>query len=175
MKKRNYTPIIWIITIVLIAVILGLNYIPRSIDNTIFGVDVTILPLLNAIFNGIAFILLIGALVMIKKRNIVAHQRFIYSAFGATFLFLISYVTYHAAAGSTTFGGEGWIVYVYYFVLITHIFLAAALLPLALVTLARGLNRQDEKHRKIARWTMPIWLYVSLTGVVVYLLISPYY
>src|SRR5690625_3379337 len=165
----------WVLTILLIVVVLGLNYIPRSTDNMIFGIDVTILPLINAILNGIAFFLLIGALVMIKKGNIEAHRKFIYSAFLATLLFLLSYVTYHAVAGSTSFGGEGIIVYFYFFILITHIILAAILLPLALITLARGLNREDEKHRKIARWTMPIWLYVSVTGVVVYLLISPYY
>ncbi len=175
MKKRNYTPMIWVLTILLIVIVLGLNYIPRSTDNMIFGIDVTILPLINAILNGIAFFLLIGALVMIKKGNIEAHRKFIYSAFLATLLFLLSYVTYHAVAGSTSFGGEGIIVYFYFFILITHIILAAILLPLALITLARGLNREDKKHRKIARWTMPIWLYVSVTGVVVYLLISPYY
>jgi len=78
-------------------------------------------------------------------------------------------------AGSTSFGGDGIMKMVYYFVLITHIILSTALLPLSLFTLAKGLNMQVEKHRKIARWTMPIWLYVSLTGVLVYLLISPYY
>lgn len=175
LKKRNYTPFIWIITILLVVVVLGLNYIPRSTDNMFLGIDLSILPLINAILNGIAFLLLIGALVSIKKGNIEVHRKFIYSAFIATFLFLLSYVTYHAVAGSTSFGGEGIIVYVYFFILITHIILATILLPLALVTLARGLNREDRKHRQIARWTMPIWLYVSVTGVIVYLLISPYY
>lgn len=174
-KQRNYNPLIWTLSVIAVVLILGMNYIPRSTTGTIAGVDLTILPLLNAVFNGIAFILLICSLVMIKKRNIKAHKNFIFGAFAATILFLISYLTYHAMAGSTSFGGEGFIVYAYYFILITHIVLATALLPLSLFTLGKGLNMEVAKHRRIARWTMPIWLYVSLTGVIVYLMISPYY
>src|SRR5699024_8149445 len=107
--------------------------------------------------------------------NINAHRNFILAAFGATFLFLITYLTYHSLAGSTSYGGDGVLKYIYYIILISHIVLSTILLPLALFTLARGLNMQTEKHKKIARWTMPIWLYVSITGVLVYLLISPYY
>jgi len=174
-NQRNYSPLIWGLSVVAVIIILGTNYIPRSTTGTIGGVDLTVLPLLNAILNGIAFFLLIGALVAIKKKNIKVHRNFILAAFSATFLFLISYLTYHSMAGSTSYGGEGTLKYIYYFVLITHIILSTALLPLSLFTLAKGLNMQVEKHRKIARWTMPIWLYVSLTGVIVYLLISPYY
>ncbi len=175
MKQRNYNPLIWTLSVVAVVIILGINYIPRSTTGTIAGIELTVLPLLNAILNGIAFIFLVLALVMIKKKNIKAHRNFILAAFTATFLFLISYLTYHAMAGSTSFGGEGIMKMVYYFVLITHIILSTALLPLSLFTLAKGLNMQVAKHRKIARWTMPIWLYVSLTGVLVYLMISPYY
>ncbi|MDY0407701.1 DUF420 domain-containing protein [Virgibacillus soli] len=174
-KPRNYTPLIWGLSAVAVIIILGMNYIPRSTTGTIAGMNLTVLPLLNAIFNGIAFLLLIGALVMIKKKNIKAHRQFIFAAFGATVLFLLSYLLYHAMAGSTSFGGDGILKYTYYFILITHIILATALLPLALFTLTKGLNMQVAKHRKIARWTMPIWLYVSATGVLVYVLISPYY
>ena len=174
-KQRNYSPLIWGLSVVAVIIILGTNYIPRSTTGTIGGVDITVLPLINAILNGIAFFLLIGALVAIKKKNIKLHRNFILAAFSATFLFLISYLTYHAMAGSTSYGGEGVLKYIYYFILITHIILSTSLLPLSLFTLAKGLNMQVEKHRKIARWTMPIWLYVSLTGVLVYLLISPYY
>lgn len=173
--ERNYTPLIWILSVIIVAVILGVNYIPRSTTGTIAGVDLTILPLINAILNGIAFIFLVLSLIFIKKKNIKAHRRFIFAAFGATLIFFISYLTYHALAGSTSYGGEGVLMYVYYFILITHIVLATILLPLSLVTLGRGLNMHVEKHRKIARWTMPIWLYVSLSGVLVYLFISPYY
>ena len=174
-NQRNYNPFIWSLSVVAVIIILGINYIPRSTTGTIFGMDLTVLPLLNAVLNGFAFVFLILALIMIKKKNIKAHRNYIFAAFIATFLFLISYLTYHAMAGSTSFGGDGMLKVIYYFVLITHIILSTALLPLSLFTLAKGLNMQVEKHRKIARWTMPIWLYVSFTGVLVYLLISPYY
>ena len=174
-KQRNYTPFIWILTVIIIGVILGTNYLPRSTDGTIAGMDLTVLPLLNAVLNGITFILLVCALVMIKKKNIPAHRNFMLAAFGVTLIFFLSYLTYHAMAGSTSFGAEGIMMYIYYIILISHIILAAILVPLSLITLGRGLNMNVRKHRKIARWTMPIWLYVSLTGVLVYLFISPYY
>lgn len=174
-KQRNYTPLIWTLSIIAFFLILGINYLPRSTTGTIFGMDLAVLPMMNAILNGIAFLFLVAALIMIKKRNILAHRRLILAAFTTTFLFLISYLTYHALAGSTVFGGEGIVKWIYYFVLITHVFLAAAVLPLSLITLANGFNMQVAKHRKIARWTMPIWLYVSVTGVIVYLMIAPYY
>lgn len=174
-KQRNYSPFIWGLSIVAIILILALNYIPRSTTDTIFGIDLAVLPLVNAILNGISFFLLIGALIAIMKGNIKVHRNFIFGAFGATLLFLITYLTYHTLAASTSYGGDGALMYVYYFVLISHIILAAANLPLALFTLTRGLNMQTEKHKRIARWTMPIWLYVSATGVLVYILISPYY
>src|SRR5699024_4253639 len=162
-------------TVIIIGVILGTNYLPRSTDGTIAGMDLTVLPLLNAVLNGITFILLVCALVMIKKKNIPAHRNFMLAAFGVTLIFFLSYLTYHAMAGSTSFGAEGIMMYIYYIILISHIILAAILVPLSLITLGRGLNMNVRKHRKIARWTMPIWLYVSLTGVLVYLFISPYY
>ncbi|MUV36800.1 uncharacterized protein JNUCC1_00604 [Lentibacillus sp. JNUCC-1] len=174
-KQRNYTPLIWVLSIVIIAVILATNYLPRSTNGTIAGVDLTVLPLLNAVFNGITFCLLVGALIMIKKKNIKAHRNFILGAFGMTMLFFVTYLTYHAMAGSTSFGGDGFLKGIYYFVLVSHIILAAAIVPMSLITLGRGLNMKVEKHRKIARWTMPIWLYVAFTGVLVYVLISPYY
>ncbi|WLV25438.1 DUF420 domain-containing protein [Aciduricibacillus chroicocephali] len=175
LKQRNYTPIIWSVSVVAVIIILALNYLPRSTTNTIFGFNLTIMPLANAFLNGISFILLVCALVMIKKGNIAAHRNFIFSAFITTFLFLISYLSYHAMAGSTSFGGDGFMKYLYYFILITHVFLSIVLLPLSLFTLTKGLNMDMTKHKRIARWTMPIWLYVSLTGVFVYVLISPYY
>lgn len=174
-NQRNFTPLIWFLSIIIVAVILGINYVPRSTNGTILGYDLTILPLLNSVINGITFLFLVASLIMIKKKNIKAHRRLIYAAFVSTFLFLISYLTYHAMAGSTSYGGDGVLMYMYYFILITHILLAIILLPLALITLGRGLNMNVEKHRKIARWTMPIWLYVSISGVLVYWFISPYY
>ena len=137
--------------------------------------DLTILPLMNAIFNSFTFVFLVCALIAILKRNITVHRRFIYAAFVTTFLFLITYVSYHYLAPSTPYGGEGFMAGFYYFILITHIILAAAIVPLAMTSVARAWNMENERHKKIARWTMPIWLYVSFTGVLVYILISPYY
>ena len=174
-KERNFTPLIWGISIVAVIIILGINYIPRKLGVQDIGVDLSVLPLLNAILNGAAFVLLVLALIMIKKKNIKAHRRLIYAAFGLTTIFLVSYLTYHAFTGSTSFGGDGILKYVYYFILITHIILATINLPLILTSLVHGVNMNVPKHRKIARWTMPIGLDVSASGVLVYLLISPYY
>ncbi|MBD1372829.1 DUF420 domain-containing protein [Hazenella sp. IB182357] len=137
--------------------------------------DLTFLPMMNAIFNSFTFIFLLTALIMIKQKNIKLHRRFILAAFTTTTFFLVTYVTYHSLAESTSYGGDGIMRYIYFFILISHILLSIVIVPLALFTTARGLNMQVEKHRKIARWTMPLWLYVSLTGVLVYLMISPYY
>ncbi|AOV08144.1 DUF420 domain-containing protein [Sporosarcina ureilytica] len=172
-KKRNYKPAIIILSIILIGAIGVLAGLPGYEDFDAF--DVTILPLLNAIFNTFTFIFLLFALLAIIKKNVTLHRRLIYAAFVTTSLFLVSYVTFHFLAPSTPFGGEGLIAGFYYFILITHIVLAAAIVPLALTSVARAWNMENERHRKIARWTMPIWLYVSLTGVLVYILISPYY
>ncbi|MGY4689693.1 DUF420 domain-containing protein [Salibacterium sp. K-3] len=139
------------------------------------GFDLTILPMMNAIFNSFTTVFLLGALFFILRKNVKMHQRFIYGAFSSTSLFLVTYLIYHYLSESTTYGGTGWSVYAYYFILITHIILAAVIVPLAVITFLRGIKNQKERHRKIARFTMPLWLYVSITGVVVYLMISPYY
>lgn len=171
--KRNYRPVIIAISVVLIGAIAVLSGMPGVEDFDAF--DVTILPLMNAILNSFTFLFLLGALIAIMKRNVKVHRRFIYAAFVTTFFFLITYVTFHFLSPSTPYGGSGLLAGIYYFVLITHILLAAAIVPLALTSVARAWNMENERHRKIARWTMPIWLYVSFTGVLVYILISPYY
>lgn len=172
-KQRNYTPFIVVATIIIYVVIGVLSGMPGYEGD--LGFDITLLPMFNAIFNSFTFVFLLAALIAVKKKNVTVHRRFIAAAFTTTALFLISYVTYHYLASDTPFGGEGPLRYVYYFILITHIILAAVIVPMALVTVGRGLNMQVAQHRKIARWTMPLWLYVSLTGVLVYVLISPYY
>jgi putative membrane protein len=171
-KQRNYTPIVVILSIIINVVVAVLFFLPKHSNA---GFDLTILPFLNAVLNSFTFVFLLAALYTIKKKNIKMHRRFIFAAFSTTALFLVFYLTYHYLAESTHYGGEGPLRYIYYFILISHILLAIVIVPLALTTVARGLNMQVEKHRKIARWTMPIWLYVSLTGVLVYLMISPYY
>ena len=130
--------------------------------------EITQLPVLNATLNGIAALLLTAGWVLISRRQIELHRRCMLAAFGVSTLFLISYLIYHAQVGSQPFTGEGTIRIVYFTILISHIILAAAMLPLALITLRRGLIRDDRRHAAIARWTMPIWLYVSVTGVIVY-------
>lgn len=173
LKERNYTPIIITLTIVINAVIALLFFIPKK--DTAISFDVTILPRLNAIFNSFTFIFLLAALFFILRKNVKMHRNFIFAAFTTTTLFLITYLTYHYIAPSTSYGGEGILKNIYYFILISHISLAPIVVALALFSLVWGLTGKITKHRKIARWTMPIWLYVSLSGVLVFLLISPYY
>jgi uncharacterized membrane protein YozB (DUF420 family) len=115
-------------------------------------------------------LLLIGYL-LIRSRNIDLHRRFMVAAFVASGLFLVSYVIYHAQVGSVRFTRQGFVRPLYFTILVTHVTLAAAVLPLAIVTLSRGLNGRFQAHRTIARWTLPIWLYVSVTGVIVYVLL----
>jgi uncharacterized membrane protein YozB (DUF420 family) len=133
------------------------------------------LPALNATLNGIAAILLISGYVLIKRGYQQQHKWCMLSALTTSALFLVSYVTYHANAGSRSFPGQGPIRLVYFAILITHVILAAAIVPLALVTATRGLRSQFDKHVKIARWTFPIWVYVSVTGVVIYLMLYELY
>ncbi|WP_081667052.1 DUF420 domain-containing protein [Paenibacillus pinihumi] len=161
------------ITIIVNGLVILLSGMPGYKDFDAF--DVTILPLLNAIFNSFTFLFLVGALIAIMKRNVKVHQRFIYAALTTTALFLVTYVSYHFLSSSTSYGGTGFLKGLYYFILITHIVLAAVIVPLVLTTVARAWNMENERHKKIARWTMPLWLYVSITGVLVYVMISPYY
>lgn len=172
-KKRNYRPLVIWLTIIIDGLVVVLSGLPPVEGFDLF--DVHILPMLNAIFNSFTFVFLLLALIFIMKKNIIWHKRFIYSAFVTTSLFLISYVAYHYLAGDSSFGGEGIIRPIYFFILITHIVLAAVIVPLALASITRAWNMDVPRHRKIARWTMPLWLYVSLTGVIVYLMIRPYY
>ena len=129
------------------------------------------LPAVNATLNAIAGTLLVIAWALIKQRRIEAHRRVMLAAFGTSTLFLISYVVYHANAGSRPYHGTGWLRVLYFSILIPHVLLAAAVVPLALITLRRGLRRDDVRHRRIARITLPIWLFVSVTGVIVYLML----
>ena len=133
--------------------------------------EIADLPTLNASLNALASVFLVAGYVMIRSRRVEAHRRCMLSALGTSAVFLISYVIYHANAGSVPFRGTGVLRVVYFAVLIPHIILAAAILPLALVTTARGLRGDYPRHVRIARWTLPLWLYVSVTGVIVYLML----
>jgi uncharacterized membrane protein YozB (DUF420 family) len=129
------------------------------------------LPALNATLNGIAGLFLLAGFYFIRTRQIGRHRRAMLGAFATSTLFLVSYVIYHANVGSRPFPGRGAIRIVYFTILVTHIVLAAAIVPMALVTLRRGLIRDDARHRRIAKITWPIWMYVSVTGVIIYLML----
>ncbi len=133
--------------------------------------DVTDLPTLNAVLNGLSATLLVAGLIQIKRRNIETHRRLMVSAFIVSGLFLVSYLIYHFEVGSVPYQGTGLWRVVYFSILIPHVILAAFVLPLALVTLRRGWIRNDAAHRRIAKITLPIWLFVSVTGVLVYLML----
>jgi putative membrane protein len=139
------------------------------------GFDIHIFAHINAVINSIVSILLISGLVAIKSRRLELHKRIMMSAIIFSVLFLLSYICHHLLAGDTKFGGEGLVRPVYFFILITHIILAAVILPFILFTSYRALIAEWPAHRKLARITWPIWFYVSVTGVIVYLMISPYY
>jgi putative membrane protein len=134
-------------------------------------VTVTDLPTVNATLNGMSAVLLSGGYAMIRQRRIAAHRAFMLAAWVTSMLFLASYTVYHAIAGSKPYPGQGAARTIYFIILVTHVVLAAAVLPLAITTLARGLGGRYPAHARLARWTLPIWLYVSVTGVVVYLML----
>ena len=137
--------------------------------------SVSDLPLVNASLNAIATVLLIFGYVCIRRRRIAAHRAAMVAAFATSVLFLISYLIYHAHAGSRPFPGQGNIRVIYFVILITHIVLAATIPPLAGITLWRAYRRRFDRHMKIARWTLPLWLYVSITGIVVYWMLYQLY
>jgi uncharacterized membrane protein YozB (DUF420 family) len=129
------------------------------------------LPAVNASLNAVSGVLLLCGYTLIRLRRIQLHRTFMIAAFTASSLFLICYVVYHAQVGSVRFTRQGFVRPIYFTILITHVALAFTLVPLAIVTLSRGLKARYPQHRRIARWTFPIWLYVSVTGVLVYVLL----
>jgi uncharacterized membrane protein YozB (DUF420 family) len=137
--------------------------------------SVSDLPALNATLNGVAALFLLGGYTFIRQRKIEAHRACMLAAVTASALFLISYLVYHANAGSKPFSGTGPVRAVYFFILVTHIALAAAIVPMVMVTLSRALKRRFDRHAAIARRTLPIWLYVSVTGVVIYVMLYRLY
>lgn len=134
-------------------------------------ISIAQLPTLNAALNSLSAVFLCTGYFFIRSKNRDAHRRSMVAALACSTLFLISYLVYHFQVGSVGFKGQGWIRPVYFSILITHTLLAAAIVPLVLVTLIRALRERFDAHRRIARWTFPIWLYVSITGVVIYLML----
>ncbi|WP_264522728.1 DUF420 domain-containing protein [Flavobacterium sp. N502536] len=143
-----------------------------------FGVNVeplSFLPPIYATTNGITAVVLVWAVLAIKNGKRKLHERLMTFAIALSVAFLVMYVAYHMTSDSTKFGGEGAIRYIYFFILVTHILLSIAIIPLVLITYVRALAKRFDRHKKIAKITFPLWLYVAVTGVVVYLMISPYY
>lgn len=171
-KEINYNRLIYIVAAVLAAAV-GIIYVTPKFEVPDGALD--FLPALNATINGTVSLLLILGVVLIKQGKRDAHQLVMTTAIALSALFLISYVLYHTTHESTSYGGEGIMRSVYLFILITHIILAIVIVPLVLITFVRAWARKFDQHKKIARITFPLWLYVSITGVVVYLMISPYY
>ncbi|MFT7352254.1 MAG: putative membrane protein [Flavobacterium sp.] len=172
-EKKYNLPII--IISVLIPIVVAILFTVKLKD---FGINVeplSFLPPIYAITNGLTAIVLIAALVAIKNKKIQLHKKLMITAIALSVLFLVMYVAYHMTSDSTKYGGEGQMRLVYFVLLISHITLSIAVIPLVLVTYVRALAQQFDRHKKIARITFPIWLYVAITGVVVYLMISPYY
>lgn len=143
-----------------------------------FGFNVeplSFLPPIYATTNGVTAVVLVWAVIAVKNGKLKLHERLMTFAIALSVAFLVMYVAYHMTSDSTKFGGEGIIRYVYFFILLTHILLSIAIIPLVLITYVRALAKRFDRHKKIAKITFPLWLYVAVTGVIVYLMISPYY
>ncbi|HEY4797640.1 MAG TPA: DUF420 domain-containing protein [Bacteroidia bacterium] len=172
MSDRGFFILSMVVSVVVFAVVIILNVIPKPDSTPVF---VHHLPLLNASINGTCALLLLTSFYFIKKKNIPAHKMLNITAFFLSCIFLVSYILYHFFSKETIFPKDNPLRPVYLFILLTHILMAALVLPFILISFYRGLNMQVDKHRKIVRWSFPIWLYVTVTGVIVYLMISPYY
>lgn len=160
--------------------IVALSIIIPVVVAALFGIKIDaelpiFLPPIYASINALTALVLIVAVWAIKNKKRNLHEKLMKTAIGLSVLFLIMYVAYHMTSDSTKFGGEGVIKYVYYFVLLTHILLSIIIIPFVLITFVRAITKNFERHKKIAKITFPIWLYVAISGVVVYLMISPYY
>lgn len=167
---KKYTVWIWILSIAIPLAVAGLFTVK------IPGVGpFKFLPPIYATINGLTAVLLVISVIQIRKENRKAHERLMKTAISFSVMFLVLYVIYHITSESTKYGGEGLLKYVYFFILISHILLSIVVIPFVLITYVRAISGQFYKHRKIARITYPLWLYVAVSGVIVYLMISPYY
>lgn len=169
-KNKKHTVLIWIFSIT-IPLAVGMLFTVK-----IPGVErMGFLPPIYATINAITAIILVVAVFQIRKGNRKLHERLMKIAISLSAVFLVLYMIYHMTSDSTPYGGEGILRYIYYFVLLTHILLSIVVIPFVLVTFVRAISGQFYQHRKIARYTYPLWLYVAVSGVMVYLMISPYY
>jgi putative membrane protein len=171
-KDRLAGLLIGIVSVVVFAAVVLLSRVQLRVD---LGFDPHVFAWVNAVINSVVSVLLLVGLIAVKRKKYEAHKKIMLTAIVLSALFLISYIAHHLLAGETQYGGSGTLKIVYYFILITHIPLAAVILPFILFTAYRGLTGDYKKHARLARYTWPLWLYVSLTGVLVYLFIAPYY
>lgn len=170
-KYNKWIVALSIIIPVAVAALFGINLRKLGFDVE----PLTFLPPIYATINGLTAVILLIAFWAIKNKKIVLHENLMTTAIGCSVVFLVMYVAYHMTSDSTKFGGEGTIKYVYYFILISHILLSIIIIPFVLITYVRAITNNFERHKKIARITFPMWLYVAVSGVIVYLMISPYY
>ena len=169
-KVKKYTPWVWTLSIAIpvVVAILFLIKIPNV-------EPLTFLPPVYAFINAITAVFLTLAYIAIKRKKIILHERLMKISIALSVIFLVMYVAYHMTSDPTPYGGEGIIRSVYYFILISHVLLSIGIIPLVLVTYVRAISKLFADHKKIARYTFPIWMYIAVTGVIVYLMISPYY
>ena len=165
MRERLILPAIALVSVLVVAVVAVLTLVPKPANG---APGASALPTLNAVLNATSALFLTIGYVFIRRRRVTAHLCCMLTAFAASVLFLVSYVVYHYQAGSRPFSGVGVVRGVYLTLLISHIVLATAIVPLALTTISRAWQGTFDRHRRIARWTLPLWLYVSVSGVVVY-------
>lgn len=172
--EKKYNKWIIVLSIIIPLVVAGLF----GVNLRKLGFDVeplSFLPPIYASINGLTALLLVGALLAIKSKNIKLHKTLMTTAIGCSVAFLVMYVAYHMTSDSTPYGGEGAIRTVYFFILISHILLSIVIIPFVLITYVRAITNNFERHKKIARIAFPIWLYVAISGVIIYIMISPYY
>ena len=170
-KEKKFLPLIVVASVAIPLVVAFLYYGPKAVLCLPKG----FLPAVNSTINAITTIVLIVAWMAIIKKKIALHKKLMQSAIFLSLLFLLSYVLHHATSSQTVFGGEGTVKAVYLFILLTHIVLAAAIVPMVLISYVRAISDKFDKHRRIAKITLPLWLYVTITGVIVYIMIAPYY
>lgn len=169
LDDKKYNKLIVVLSIVIPVAVAALFGIKIDAELPVF------LPPIYASINAITALVLVLAFIAIKSKKVILHERLMKFAIVLSVLFLLMYIAYHMTSDSTKFGGEGMIKYLYYFILISHIILSIAVIPFVLITYVRAITNNIEKHKRIAKITFPLWLYVAITGVVVYIMISPYY
>lgn len=170
LKEKSYNK--WVIALSIIIPIVVASLFRVKLPNV---EPLTFLPPIYATINAVTALILVLAFIAIKNKNIVLHKKLMSLAIILSTLFLVLYIAYHMTSDSTKFGGDNAIKYVYYFILITHIILSIVIIPFVLITYVRAITNNIEKHKKIAKITFPLWLYVAVSGVLVFILISPYY